>query len=50
MESTQVQLGEFPIVTSYYFVLGGGSELMMLIYPYPSGGTLVCGKTTASEH
>jgi hypothetical protein len=29
MESTQVQLGKFPIITSYYFVLGGGLELMM---------------------
>jgi hypothetical protein len=29
MKSTQVQVGKFPIVTSYCFVLGGGLKLMM---------------------
>jgi hypothetical protein len=44
-----VQLGKFPVITSYYFVLGGESELVMLICPYLSGGTLVGGKTSTSK-
>jgi hypothetical protein len=49
MKSTYMQVGKFPIIISYCFVLGGGSKLVMLICPYPGGGTYVASKTTTSK-
>jgi hypothetical protein len=47
IKSMHVQVENFLIVISYYFVFWGATRMMLYLSPYFSGGNYLGGKTIA---